>query len=355
MKAFAIWNARHRFMLIWILVIVVLVIWACWYGSAPLTRSSSQGINVLEQVELGGLKQWISIRGTDVNNPVLLFLHGGPGSANLSKLRTQCPALEEHFVVVNWDQRGAGKTYTFQTGGNALTLEQLRKDAHELTVYLRNRFGGRKLYLMGFSWGTTLGLWTAQEYPEDFHAFVSVSQEVNYADAERLSLAYVQQVARDTNNPQAIKELADIDPEYSTQDWYAQLMRERKWLLAFGGVHHATTNQNHEIGMLLKAQEYSLVDFAFWPFGSSTSLRTLWPELMRVNVMESVPRLDVPVYFLVGRHDYNSPSELIKTYYERLEAPQGKQIIWFENSAHDIFFDEPEALMNTLVEIKDKK
>jgi pimeloyl-ACP methyl ester carboxylesterase len=341
-------------MLIWILIIVVLSIWGCWYKPAPLPLSSSQGINVLEQVELGGLRQWISIRGTDANNPILLFLHGGPGSANLSKIRTQCPALEEHFVVVNWDQRGAGKTYKFQTGGNTLTLEQLRNDTHQLVSYLRNRFGGKKVYLMGFSWGTTLGLWAVQEHPEDFYAFVSVSQLVSYVEGEKLSLAYVQQAARDTKNEKAVQELASIDPAYNTKDWYAQLMRERKWLLALGGVYHKATNQNHEIGMLVKAQEYSLVDFALWPFGSSASLQALWPELMRVNVMESVPRIDVPVYFLVGRHDYNSPFELTEKYYEQIEAPQGKQLIWFENAAHDIFFDEPEALVNTLVEINNK-
>ncbi len=339
-------------MLIGILFVVVAGIFVSWYSSAPLARSSGQGIHVLEQVELGSIKQWISIRGTDVNNPILLFLHGGPGSANLSKLRNQCPDLEKYFIVVNWDQRGAGKTYKFWTGGNDLTLEQLRKDTHQLVSYLRNRFGDKKVYLMGFSWGTTLGLWAVQDYPEDFYAFISVSQEVSYAEGEKLSLLYVQQVARETNNKQAIQELANINPAYTTKDWYAQLMVERKWLLAFGGVYHTTTSQNHEVSMLLKAQEYSLVDFVFWPLGSSTSLKKLWPELMRVNVLKSIPRLDVPVYFLVGRHDYNAPFELTRAYYERLEAPQGKQIIWFEDSAHDIFFDQPKALMDELVNIK---
>jgi pimeloyl-ACP methyl ester carboxylesterase len=235
-----------------------------------------------------------------------------------------------------------------------LTLGQLRKDTHQLVSYLRNKFGGKKIYLMGFSWGSTLGLWTIQDYPEDFHAFISVGQEVNYTEGEIISLAYVQKIAEDTNNQQAVEELANIDPSYKTKDWYAQLMAERKWLLAFGGVYHTTTNQNHEVNMLLNAQEYSFIDFALWPFGSRASLQTLWPELMQVNALVSIPRLDVPVYFLVGRHDFNAPFELTQAYYERLEAPQGKQIIWFENSAHDIFFDQPQELVNELVKIKIK-
>jgi pimeloyl-ACP methyl ester carboxylesterase len=307
---------------------------------------------VLEQVELGGLKQWISIRGTDVGNPVLLFLHGGPGSANLAKLRVQCPALEEHFVVVNWDQRGAGKTYTLQTDDSALTLEQLRIDTHQLVSYLRNRFGGKKVYLMGFSWGTALGLWAVQEHPEDFQAFVSVGQEVSFAEAEKLSLAHVRQAARDAGNEQALRELADIDPAYDTPDWYDQLMRERKWLLFFGGVYHTTKDQNHEIAMLLRAPEYSLLDCAFWPFGSSSSLQTLWPELMRVDMRQSVPRVEVPVWFLVGRYDFNAPSELTRAYYEGLETPKGKHIVWFEGAAHDVFFDEPDALVNALLRVR---
>jgi pimeloyl-ACP methyl ester carboxylesterase len=341
-------------MLIGILIIAVLGILACWFGPAPLRRSSGQSINALEQVELGGLKQWISIRGTDVNHPLLLFLHGGPGSANLSKLRNQCPELEEHFVVVNWDQRGAGKTYAPWVTGSDLTLEQLRQDTHQLVGYLRGRFGGRKIYLMGFSWGTVLGLWTVNDYPEDFYAFISASQEVSYPEGEKLSLAYVQQVARDTNNQAAMQELARIDPAYHTDDWYDQLMRQRKWLLAFGGVYHTASSYNHEVWMMLKAPEYSFIDFAMWPLSSSKSLQTLWPELMPLNFFESVRRVDVPVYFLVGRHDYNAPFELTAAYYEHLQATQGKQLIWFDDSAHDLFFDQPEAVVNTLVSIKGK-
>ena len=321
------------------------------FGPAPLKLSNGQGINVLEQVELGGVKQWISIRGTDLNHPLLLFLHGGPGSANLSKLRSQCPELEEHFVVINWDQRGAGKSFTSWFDQNSLTLEQLRRDTHQLVEYLRARFGGRKIYLMGFSWGTVLGLWTVHDYPADFYAYISVSQEVDYQAGERLSLAYVQQVARDTNNQAAMQDLAGIDPAYRTGDWYEQLMRQRKWLLAFGGVYQTANSYTHEVWMMLKAQEYSLIDCALWPLSSSKSLQTLWPELMRLNFFESVRQIDVPVYFLVGRHDYNAPFELTAAYYERLRALQGKYLIWFDDSAHDLFFDQPQAVLAELIKI----
>jgi pimeloyl-ACP methyl ester carboxylesterase len=205
---------------------------------------------------------------------------------------------------------------------------------------------------MGFSWGTVLGLWTAHDYPDDFLAFISVSQVVDYQNGEKISLAYVQKVADDTHNQTAMQELANINPAYQSSDWYDQLMWERKWLLTFGGVYHSTNSYMHEVWMLLKAREYSFIDFCFWPISSNKSLQTMYPELMQINFFESVPRVDVPVYFLVGQYDYNAPSELTRAYFEGLQAPQGKQLIWFDDSAHDLFFDQPRAVVNELVKIK---
>jgi pimeloyl-ACP methyl ester carboxylesterase len=334
------------------LLLLVLGVIACHSNPAPLGDSGARGINELRQVELGGLKQWISIRGNDIQNPVLLFLHGGPGSANLAKLRIKCPGLEREFVVVSWDQRGAGKTHTLRVGEGGLTLGQLREDARQLVQYLRGRFGGRKIYLMGFSWGTTLGLMTVRDHPEDFLGYIGASQVVNYAEGEKLSLEYVRRIARETGNRKAAEELAGIDPAYRSDDWYAQLIKERSWLLKFGGVYHTADNYQHEMRMLLGASEYSFLDFAWWPMGSDLSLRTLWPELMPLDFFESAPRIEVPVIFLAGRYDANAPSELTRAYFERLEAPNGKQWIWFEESAHDIFFDQPDKLVEELIRIK---
>lgn len=324
-----------------------------WYGPAPLRRPRGQGINVLERVELGGVKQWISIRGTDARNPVLLFLHGGPGSANLAKLRFQCPELEEHFVIVSWDQRGAGKSFSLWERRDALTVAQLRDDTHALVAYLKARLGVEKIYVMGFSWGTALGLWAVHDTPEDFHAFISVGQVVNFREGERRSLAFVRQMAQERNDPEALEELAGIDPAYDAADWSRQLNRQRKWLLAYGGVYHTTQSYRHEVGMLVKAREYALMEFAFWPLAQSRSLQTLWPEVMTIDFTSEVTELAVPVYFLVGRYDYNAPFALTEDYYEHLSAPH-KELIWFEGAAHDLFFDQPDLLVATVRAIATK-
>ncbi len=325
---------------------------AFWSAPAPLPGAQrARSINVLERVTLGGVKQWISIRGYDRKNPVLLFLHGGPGSANLAKLRIQCPELEKHFVVVTWDQRGAGKSQG-ASEADTLNVEQIVGDTHELILILKQRLGVDKVYLMGFSWGSVPGLWVAARYPEDLHAYIGVGQIVNYAEGERQSLTYVQGVAREKNDAEALQALSDIDPAYNTANWYDQLMTQRKWLLKYGGVYHNADSYTHEALMLLRAREYSLVDFALWPGASARSLKTFWPALMPLDLAEMVPEVQVPVYLFSGRYDWNSPYPLVEAYFAQVRAPAGKELIWFEDAAHDVFFDQPTQVVEALLSLK---
>ncbi|MBN2084111.1 MAG: alpha/beta hydrolase [Anaerolineales bacterium] len=173
---------------------------------------------------------------------------------------------------------------------------------------------------MGFSWGTALGLRTVRVHPEDFLGYIGVSPLVNYAEGKRLSLEQVRRIARETNDRKAVEELAGNNPACRPDCWHAQLMRERSWLLKFGGVYHTADNYRHEMRMLLGASEYSFLDVAWRPMGSDLSLRTLWPEIMRLDFLESAPRIDVPVVFLAGRYDCNAPAGLTQAYFDRLQA-----------------------------------
>ena len=332
-----------------LLILLILLIIAGSY--APAKPPSRDGINSLEQIELGGVRQWISIRAADPRAPVLLFLHGGPGSASLSKLRQQTPELEQHFVVVNWDQPGAGKSTSLTFDYQTLSVEQMVSDAHELVSALKARFGVDKLYLMGFSWGTVIGLELAARYPQDFHAYISVSQLVFPAEGERLSLEFVHQAALQDKNEKALAQLAAIDPTYQGADWQRQVGAERNWLLHYGGVYHTANSYKHEIISLLTSREYSFFDVCLWPLGSSRSLRQLWPEVMALNFFHSIPTVQIPVYFFIGRHDFNDPASLTEQYVQNLDAPAGKHLVWFENSAHDLFFDEPQKLTQEILKI----
>jgi pimeloyl-ACP methyl ester carboxylesterase len=340
-------------MLLVIIILAVLVSMTLWYG--PARPPAPSGIDRLEQVTLGGMRQWISIRGVNAKAPVLLFLHGGPGSANLAKLRLQVPELEKHFVVVTWDQPGAGKSAWPGFDYRRISIEQIVSDAHELVTALKTRFGVEKITLMGFSWGSVIGLSLAARYPGDFQAYIAVSQEVEPAEAERISLEFTRQAVQQAGNQLAVRELSGIDPAYTSPDWYNQLMNERKWLLQFGGVYHSSRSYSHEIWLMLKAHEYSLAEVALWPGRSSASLKQIWPEVMRVNFFETVPAVHCPIYFFAGRFDENAPAQVTAAYYAELDAPAGKHLVWFEHSAHDIFYDEPDRLVQEVLAIQAAK
>ena len=334
-----------------VIILLLLVSLASWYG--PAGAPAPGGFNRLEQVTLGGVRQWISMRGVNPGAPVLLFLHGGPGSANLAKLRVQVPELEQHFVVVSWDQPGAGKSASVGFDYSRLSIPQMVADAHELVELLKARFGVQKIYLMGFSWGTVIGLLLAHQYPQDFQAFISVSQVVDPAEGERLSLEFVRQAAAQAGDARASTALAGIDPAYRSPDWFQQVTTERNWLLRYGGVYHTASNYSHEIWLLLRAHEYSLAEVSQWPGRSSASLKQMWPEVMQVNFFETVTSVECPIYFFVGRFDENAPGQLTEAYYQKLDAPAGKQLVWFEHSAHDIFYDEPVRLVQAVLAVLD--
>jgi pimeloyl-ACP methyl ester carboxylesterase len=346
---------KRKHMLIWIIPIILVLAYAVlWCG--PARPPAPGGISRLERVRLGGVPQWISIRAANPHAPVLLFLHGGPGSANLAKLRLQVPELEQHFVVVTWDQPGAGKSGLNGAGYTSLSIEQMVADAHELVTYLKTRFGVERVYLMGFSWGTVIGLSLAKRYPQDLFAYIAVSQVVNAQDGERLSLEHLRRTVQEAGDQRAIAELAEIDPAYASGGWFSQLTTERRWLLRYRGVYHTSTSYNHEIGMLLRAHEYSLADVARWPGRSTASLKSIWPEIMGIKFDETIPSIACPVYFFLGRFDDNVPSSLGAAYFEKLDAPAGKHRVWFENSAHDLFFDEPAKLIQeTLAILQEQK
>lgn len=176
--------------------------------------ASASGISSMEKVRLGGVEQVISIHGADSTKPLLLILHGGPGFSELLLFRSYNRELERDFVVVHWDQRGAGLSYDPAMPASALSISQLTSDAYQLVSLLKQRFGRKKIFLLGHSWGTVLGALLARDYPEDFYAYVGVGQMVNLVEGEKASLAYVLDKAQKAKNPQAIRELEAMRDSY---------------------------------------------------------------------------------------------------------------------------------------------
>ena len=320
-------------------------------GSFTSKIYSENGIAALEEITLGGVQQWILIRGYDISKPVLIFLHGGPGSACIFYATYAFGGLEKDFVVVTWDQRGSGKSYSSNIDPNSLTYEQLFTDSHELIVKMTERFGVDKVYLMGISWGSILGCNIANEYPELLHAYIGVAQVV---DVERgLELAYqaVSNKANELNNQSAITELSKVHPD-STWEYNAIIS---KWVdvFGFGDFHDEVKAEQFRETVGSSLTEYTQEDITNLDNGkilyNLSPLATDLTWLKNINMIDQIPDFKIPVYFLAGRFDYKAPSQLVEEYYQSLNAPAGKNMFWFESSAHVPIIEEREVFHTTMI------
>lgn len=311
-------------------------------------------IAALETVNIGGVKQTLLIRGQDTANPILLYLHCGPGVTEMVSFRSYHSELEKHFTVVLWEQRGTGKSYSPAIPADSMTLDTMVSDTGEIIQHLLQKFNQQKLFLAGHSWGSLLGILTAQKFPDSIYAYVGSGQEVNPGAGEKISYQYTLDKARELNNIQALKDLDKINNAYdyldvvNNPDWYDDLMTQRKWL---GKFHGETYNQGKGFFIFpgLLPSEYTIGDFMRFGQGVAFSLKTLWPQIMQVNFMESADSLSVPVFFLQGRHDFNTPSSLVEDYFNILDAPT-KELIWFEDSAHNPMYEEAEKYDRILID-----
>ncbi|MEI8204573.1 MAG: alpha/beta hydrolase [Bacteroidota bacterium] len=314
----------------------------------------ANSISEIRKVKIGNLTQTILIRGENFNNPVLLYLHGGPGTTELIPFRLFHKNLEKYFTIIAWEQRGTGKSFSTEIPENTMTINQFVADAHELTTYLIKEFQKKKILVVGHSWGTALGLLLVQKYPEQYYAYVGSGQEVNPKEGEKISYQYL--IERAKGNQKALDELLPLNSveQYLTIDksdnWYEKIKIHRKWLIRLGGEIYNQTDYSLLFNMkTIIAPEYSLMDFINFGRGSVFSLKTMWPQIMKLNLTQEIPQINIPVYILQGRHDYNTPSVLVEDYFNKLISPN-KNLIWFENSGHHPAYEEPEKYDNILID-----
>ena len=196
-----------------------------------------------EAVEIGGIKQWITAKGTSDTNPVLLFLHGGPGNSVMAYADKFTKELQQHFIVVLWDQRGSGKTAKLNQVQPELSLEKLKADALEVVIFLEKRFSTDKIYLAGHSWGGFLALTVAAKAPQLLEACFVISPMVYQIESERLSLQWMKDQAEIKKRNDARIELDQVKVPFENG---MQLYFHRKWLAIFQGAHLAPLYQSTE-------------------------------------------------------------------------------------------------------------
>ncbi|HEV3409785.1 MAG TPA: alpha/beta fold hydrolase [Chthoniobacterales bacterium] len=303
--------------------------------------TSGSGIDSLEKVRLGGVDQWILIRGWERDAPVLLLMHGGPGFPCMPFAHV-AGELEKHFVVVHWDQRGAGKSYSPSIPNKSMNMKQFVADALELTDLLRARFKQPRILLGAHSWGSMIAALAVAQWPERFSAYFAISQAANPLESERIMYRWALKKAAAEGNKQAIAELTELGrPPYER---FADYNRMVDWIGRFSGKEHQPVSRWHFVRLVLESPFYSWRDLLRIPLGARFSFSRLWREAFyEVDLLKQAPRLDVPVYFFLGRHDHTATASaaMAERYFEALDAAPGKQLIWFEQSGHWPQLEEP--------------
>lgn len=314
-------------------------------------------VNVLESLNIGGIQQWVLMRGKNVSNPVLLLIQQGPGFPIINEATAieQHLQLEDDFIVVYWDQRACGKSFHHTISPQSMMIDQFIVDTQELIQILIQRFSVSQLYVAGFSQGGTIAALTAAVYPDSIRAVVTVGMDVQFDESECIAYNFVLEQASSMSNRQAIRELQRIGPppHLNSQSFNTRV----KWLANFGGVNrHETYNSllQKTLWQLITSRAYSLVDIGRTLRGMQFAQEHFLPHLAGFDVMQRVPRLDVPIWMMQGRHDYAAPPAIAERYYHTLHAPAGKQLMWFDDSAHMPHYEESAKFRASLLAIKEQ-
>ena len=314
---------------------------------------SSNGIDEAKAVDIGGIRQWITVRGRDRRNPILLVLHGGPAAPDLPNRYLFERPWTDYFTVVEWDQRGTGKTYELndpEKVAPTMHAECMLQDTEELVAYLRATYDKKRIFALGHSWGTILGLNLAARRPDWLYAYIGVGQIINMREAERICYDWVLSTARKAGDADTVKELEAIAP-YPESNGALPLEKinvERKWSVHYGGLTYGRQSYDFWENAEKISPDYSEADFKAIDAGSAFSLPKLLPEMAAIDFTK-LTRLSCPVLIFAGRHDYTTPSEPVQRWFDRLQAPS-KRWVWFENSAHMMYAEEPGRVLVHLVQ-----
>jgi pimeloyl-ACP methyl ester carboxylesterase len=311
-----------------------------------VNRDLPAGLAEVGYRRLGGLDQWVMIRGESAANPPLILLHGGPGMSETGFFRRYLAPLERSFTLVFWDQRGAGRSFRRGIAPDSMTAAQFVADLDDLVDRVRERLGVERVAIFGHSWGSVLGVLYAARFPEKVAGYVGSGQIGDWPAAEAASYEYALAMAERAGRRHAVKKLREIGPPPYDAD---AVFTERTCLSRLEG--RMTPRALLRTGRdMLTGKESSIFAMPRSMRGFRFSMKAMWPEVSRLNLVEAAPTLEVPVFFLLGRRDHWVPPETSVAYFESLTAP-AKELVWFERSGHEPFVDEPAAFNAAMAEL----
>lgn len=310
------------------------------------------GISKRVAIRVNGAEEWLTIRGRDLRNPVLLFLHGGPGSPTMPEAWTFQSPWEDFFTVVQWDQRGAGRTYAANDPtiiAPTMNAEQLVRDTEVVVEYLLRTLGKTKLFVLGHSWGSYLGLEIARRYPEQLHAYIGTGQIINSQRSEADGYAFALREAKRHANAVAVRELESLAPYPGAMGslTVARIGLQRKWLIYYGGLASGRSSFDFDADAWKFSPDYTDETLRLTDDGSLFSLKHLIGAVESAN-FEKVTELRCPLFLLEGAHDYETSYQVARDWFDRVRAPH-KAFVTFADASHMTMIEAPGRYLHHLV------
>jgi pimeloyl-ACP methyl ester carboxylesterase len=311
------------------------------------------GVEELIKIPVGDTEQWISVRGRNRANPILLMIHGGPASPEIPTSWAFQDGWEDFFTVVQWDQRGSGKSFLAndpQKVAPTLSLDRITEDAAEVVQYLRKKYQKDKVFVLGHSWGSLVGLSLAHRHPEIMYAYIGMGQVISGHANEKAGFEQTLSLAEKAGNAEAVKELKALAPypELDGSVRLDELNAERKWSIFYGGLTYGRQSLDYYLNLAELSPAYTPEDVKAIDQGSEFSLGRLVPELLKFDY-SATTQWKTPIVLFLGRHDLTTPSTVAAEWFGKIQAPK-KKLVWFENSAHMMMVEEPGQMLLHLVQ-----
>ncbi|MEJ2668407.1 MAG: alpha/beta fold hydrolase [Deinococcales bacterium] len=308
----------------------------------------------LERVHIGDTEQWIVIRAARPDNPVLLYLSGGPGQSDLPYSRVLLGDLARDFVVIAWDQRGTGKSYPALDPSDTLTPDRAVRDVIALTQKLRKRFGAAKIYLLGESWGSTLGVLAVQRRPDLYYAFIGSGQLVSQRETDARLYRDVLDYARSSGDDSLLRRIKGFGaPPYGSVFAYGAVMAFYDQLAGAYAPPAAFTDRlaSAHLGFLgVRGSEYRWIEKVNVVRGLIDMFSVLYPQLQTIDFRRDVPRLDVPIYLFDGGHELGARRDLALQWFAQVDAPL-KRLYSFPDAGHAVAFEHFGDLRRILADV----
>lgn len=328
-----------------------------WSSGKPDALNDAAGLpikgSISERVfvDVNGVRQGMIIQSTDISHPVLLFLHGGPGMPEFFLNTTHPTGLEQDFTVVWWEQRGAGISYSPNIPAQSMTLAQLIDDTISVTDYLRHRFGKDKIYLLGHSWGSFLGIQVAATAPELYHAYIGMGQVSCQLKSEVVAHSYMLEQYRARGDAAMVRKLEEA-PANMTEGLSPAYLRLRDTAmhgLGVGTTRDMTLVITSVFIPVWQSRAYTLREKVNIWRGIAFSRSFLWNDFIATDLASHIHELDLPVYFFTGLYDHTANRDLAKAFFDQIRAPV-EGFYTFQNSAHSPLFEEPQVARNIMLQ-----